>query len=75
MAVNRILQNTASKPPTICFRICGGLAISTVPAGRAGDDQQLGGLQQHVQVAFFHQVAADDRAEDDQNSDNRKHGI
>src|SRR6202167_5741459 len=40
---------------------------------RACDNHHLGRLHQDQQVALFHQVSADNRADDYYNSDNREH--
>ena len=39
----------------------------------AADDDQFGGLDQHLQVAVLHQIAGDDATEYNDDADNRKH--
>ena len=41
--------------------------------GRAANNDQLGRLYQHFQIAVFHQIAGDDCAEDHHNADDYKH--
>ena len=45
------------------------------PDGRAADDQQLGGLHEHQQVALFHQVAAGYTAQNDYYAYDWKHPV
>ena len=41
--------------------------------GGAADDDEFGGLNEHLEVAVLHQVAGDDRAEHHDDSDDHKH--
>ena len=50
-----------------------GLAISSVPRPGAHDNEELGRLHEYGQVPLLHQEAANDRSENQQNSDNGKH--
>src|SRR5271157_736829 len=42
--------------------------------GRAGNDQQFGRLEEHQDLAFLHEKAADHRCKDQENAYDGKHG-
>ena len=43
--------------------------------GGAADDDEFGGLDEHLEIAVLHQVAGDDAAEDNDDADNYKHDV
>ena len=50
-----------------------GLAMSSVPRAAPPMMSNSGRLHQHQQVALFHEVAAEHRAEDDNDSEDGEH--
>ena len=60
-------------PAIIALMMWIGFATSNVPECRANDGNQLGRLDQHQQVALFHQETGDDCRKDNDDSNDWQH--